>query len=416
MIYTGTTISFMHNSKFQQVHLSHPKFQEIVTLCKDGDFGTAASLVDLKSVVSKALAGSAAELRDDNVYYKGKIVRSVLAQRIISMAREGFEAAPLLLFLENLMLNPSNRAVEELYGFLEASSLPITDDGCFLAYKSVRQDYMDHHSGTMDNSVGSVVSMERNKVDEDKDRTCSYGLHFAAHEYAAGFGSSGRMVVLKINPRDVVAIPSDYANQKGRCASYEVIEEVDRSDTKLVNVSFVDTGATKETPKVLSANTVEVGKSYMFSGRIFNEDLKQPFLATVISNDSKEVYIDPVDIKGNQVYSKNRKVVLVTVTEIEGTKAAYVPEEDNYDSLGRWSLGRWLGSIFIGDNDQFPVNRDVAYILTRDSDNKEYRGKFFFCEYDVKNDNLVFKRTESKKNGERYVTISDADDWEIILA
>ena len=306
MIYTGTTISFMHNSKFQQVHASHPKFQEIVTLCKDGDFGTAASLVDLKSVVSKALAGSAAELRDDNVYYKGKIVRSVLAQRIISMAREGFEAAPLLLFLENLMLNPSNRAVEELYGFLEASSLPITDDGCFLAYKSVRQDYMDHYSGTMDNSVGSVVSMERNKVDEDKDRTCSYGLHFAAHEYASGFGSSGRMVVLKINPRDVVAIPSDYANQKGRCASYEVIEEVERSDTKLVNTPFVNTGSPIATPKVLSANTVEVGKSYMFSGWIFNSQLKQPFLATVLSKgvgDDAYVTINPVDIEGTQAYS-----------------------------------------------------------------------------------------------------------------
>jgi hypothetical protein len=340
MIYTGTTISFMYNSKFQQVHLSHPKFQEIVTLCKDGDFGTAASLVDLKSIVSNALAGSDAELRDDNVYYKGKIVRSVLAQRIISMAREGFEAAPLLLFLENLMLNPSNRAVEELYGFLEASSLPITDDGCFLAYKSVRQDYMDHHSGTMDNSVGSVVSMERNKVDEDKDRTCSYGLHFAAHEYAAGFGSSGRMVVLKINPRDVVAIPSDYANQKGRCARYEVIEEVERSDTKLVNTAFVDTGATEETPK-----------------------------------------------------------------------ASYVPEEDNYDSLGRW-----FADYFMGTNEQFPVDRDVAYILTSLEKAKEYRGKFFFTSYDVKNDNLVFKRTESKKNGERYVTISDANEWEIMLA
>jgi hypothetical protein len=346
MIYTGTTISFMHNSKFQQVHASHPKFQEIVTLCKDSDFGTAASLVDLKSVVSNALAGSAAELRDDNVYYKGKIVRSVLAQRIISMAREGFEAAPLLLFLENLMLNPSNRAVEELYGFLEASSLPITDDGCFLAYKSVRQDYKDHHSGTMDNSVGSVVSMERNKVDEDKDRTCSYGLHFAAHEYAAGFGSSGRMVVLKINPRDVVAIPSDYANQKGRCARYEVIEEVERSDTKLVNTAFVDTGATK----------AKVG------GGLF-------------------------------------------------TKPAYVPEESNYDSMEIW-----YSRNFIGTNDQFPVNRDVAYILTRIKDNKEYRGTFLFCEYSVKYDNLVFKREESKKNGERYVTISNVEEWRIVLA
>tara|TARA_R110002073_G_scaffold309611_1_gene479930 strand:+ start:325 stop:981 length:657 start_codon:yes stop_codon:yes gene_type:complete len=213
----------------------------IVSLCKGGSYTEAAAFIDIKAVVTKALKGSAAELRGSNVYYKDEIVNSLLAKRILTLTNEGFDGSPLLLFLENLMSNPSKRAVDELYGFLEVSKLPITDDGHFLAYKSVRDDYKDHHSGTMDNSVGSVVSMERNKVDEDKDRTCSYGLHFAAHEYAEGFGG-GKMVVLKINPRDVVAIPSDYSNQKGRCSTYEVLEEVERSDSKLVDKGFVDTG------------------------------------------------------------------------------------------------------------------------------------------------------------------------------
>lgn len=245
MIYTGTTISFMFNGKFEQVHASHPSFNTVVEACKKGDFATAASLVNLKDVVTKALKGTEAELINDNVYFRGEVVRSVLASRILMLAREGFDAKPLLLFLENLMSNPSKRAVDELYGFLESSALPITDDGHFLAYKSIREDYTDHHTGTMDNSVGKVVSMERNQVDEDKDRTCSSGLHFAAHEYASGFGC-GRMVVLKINPRDVVAIPSDYNDQKGRCCKYIVVEEVSRDDGKLTNSGFVNTGSVKE--------------------------------------------------------------------------------------------------------------------------------------------------------------------------
>jgi hypothetical protein len=60
--------------------------------------------------------------------------------------------------------------VTELYGFLEKGNLPITNDGHFLAYKKVRKDYKDCHSGTMDNSIGQVVEMERNQVDDKAEK------------------------------------------------------------------------------------------------------------------------------------------------------------------------------------------------------------------------------------------------------
>ncbi len=337
MIYTGTTISFQHNSKFLQAHSSHPKFTDIVQAAKSGDFTTAANLIDVKAVVSTALEGTEAVLKDSNVYYKGQVVHSNLAKRIIALAREGFDAKPLLLFLENLMQNPSKRAVDELYGFLEASSLPITDDGHFLAYKSVRSDFTDHHTGKMDNSVGTIVEMQRNQVDEDKDRTCSYGLHFAAHEYAEGFGRDGRMVVLKINPADVVAIPSDYNNQKGRACKYLILEEVDRSDKKLVNKGFVK--------------------------------------STSVSFDKP-----------------------------------YEPQQDNYDDNNLWC---WCldNATFQGKPEEFPVNRDVPYVLERKSNSKTYRGEFYFVNYDIPNDNLVFARRGHDGSWERYVTVSDVSDW-----
>jgi hypothetical protein len=125
------------------------------------------------------------------------------------------------------MQNPSKRAVEELYGFLEKGNLPLTPDGHFLAYKKVRQDFKDCHTGTMDNSVGQVVEMERNAVDDDQNRTCSAGLHFCSKEYLPHFGGhDARTVILKINPRDVVSIPTDYNNAKGRACRYEVIGEL----------------------------------------------------------------------------------------------------------------------------------------------------------------------------------------------
>jgi hypothetical protein len=68
--------------------------------------------------------------------------------------------------------------------------------------------------------------MPRNQVDEDKDRTCSHGLHFCAQSYLSQYhGGNGKVVIVKINPADVCAIPSDYANAKGRCSKYLVFSD-----------------------------------------------------------------------------------------------------------------------------------------------------------------------------------------------
>jgi hypothetical protein len=68
--------------------------------------------------------------------------------------------------------------------------------------------------------------MERHEVDDNKDRTCSSGLHFCSKDYLNSFGGE-RVVIVKINPRDVVSIPSDYNDTKGRACRYEVVGEID---------------------------------------------------------------------------------------------------------------------------------------------------------------------------------------------
>jgi hypothetical protein len=77
--------------------------------------------------------------------------------------------------------------------------------------------------------------MERNQVDDDKDRTCSTGLHFCSQDYLPSFGSAqgNRVVIVKINPADVVSIPSDYNNAKGRACRYEVVGEIGNTGDKI---------------------------------------------------------------------------------------------------------------------------------------------------------------------------------------
>jgi hypothetical protein len=190
------------------------------------DWPTVKNLIDPVKVVLNYGAGNIS-VKGDQLFWKGQPFAGVLASRMIQMLQDGFTIDPMVLFMHNLMKNPSKRSVDELYGFLEKNSLPITPDGYFLAYKKVRRDFKDIHSGTMDNSPGTVVEMERNAVDDNKDQTCSTGLHFCGLSYLDHFGGNdSRTVIVKIDPADVVSIPSDYNGAKGRACRYEVIGEM----------------------------------------------------------------------------------------------------------------------------------------------------------------------------------------------
>ncbi len=183
---------------------------------------------------------------NDKVTFEGGVIRhngveinNALTQRILELVKLEFDFEPLVKFLDNLYKNPSQSAREELYLFLEANSLPITDDGHFLAYRRVDRDYTSLHSnpdGSKNkNTIGAIVEMPRNMVDIDRDSTCSFGLHAASAAYIPYYGvagNGGRTMIVKINPTDVCSIPSDYNNQKLRCCRYEVIGEYEPNDNQ----------------------------------------------------------------------------------------------------------------------------------------------------------------------------------------
>jgi hypothetical protein len=164
---------------------------------------------------------------DGVLYFNGEEVQSALASRILDIVEEGLPVEPWVAFAKNVYANPAQFSRDELYLFLEKADLPITEDGCFLAYKNVNDNYRDIYSGKFDNSVGSVCEMPRFMVDQNRNNTCSVGLHFASKDYLPFYrGGGGHTMVVKINPADVVSIPSDYDNTKGRTWRYEVVGEI----------------------------------------------------------------------------------------------------------------------------------------------------------------------------------------------
>ena len=166
------------------------------------------------------------EVKDGNLYVFDEPVHSTLATRVLSFLEAGLDCVHLFKFILKLNLNPSKRAVDELYTFLEHRALPITDNGNFLAYKAVREDYSDKYSGKFINTIDAVLEMPRNKVDDDKNIGCSYGFHAGTVEYAKDFmGREGHLMIVEINPADVVSIPTDCQFQKLRTCKYKVVGE-----------------------------------------------------------------------------------------------------------------------------------------------------------------------------------------------
>ena len=236
----GTLAISLPTGEMKMIDTAHKNYKEIVEGMKAGEDEKVIELINIAEQLERSIrAANNTEnvtIKDGEVLFQGEPIHNTLTTRMINMVDDGFDIGHLVLFLENLMKNPSYRAVNELYTFLEVGSIPITENGTFLTYKKITEDWKDIHSETFDNSIGSTPTMPRNHVNEDSSQTCSAGLHVCSYDYLKHFGSSAgnRVVVCEINPEHVVSIPDDYNNTKMRVCSYKVVGEVE--DYKEVDI------------------------------------------------------------------------------------------------------------------------------------------------------------------------------------
>jgi len=241
---------------------SHPNYSEIRKLAAAGNNAGIPALLDLVTPIVEFGAGLVT-VKDGVVLYKDMPTHNAVTSRILQFVDEGLSVGPMLRFLERLMLNPSFRAVKELYGFMEANDLPITDDGYLTAYKMCKRNddgtLTDSRTGTFDYSVGAPpATMPRNEVNEDPEQTCSAGLHVCAQGYlSGGYTFGGVTILVKVDPADVVAVPVDYHNAKMRVCKHETIRELDPNTKGFAFTSAVlDETVMDETPMLADDSTV----------------------------------------------------------------------------------------------------------------------------------------------------------------
>lgn len=242
----SNTLVLAKDGKHYQITKSdnEKQFDQCVALIKENKLEEVIKMLDVQAKLEKF----GFVIVDNQVQIDGEELPRLLSDKILQFHREGFPFQPLVKFWNNLKNNPSFRARKDLYSFLSHNGHPITEDGCFIAYRKISNDWKDLHTGTMDNSIGQVVKMDRKHCDDNPNNTCSSGLHFGAWEYVKDFGS-GRIVEVKVNPANVVSIPTDYNNMKGRCCEFEVIAECDKPITNtscVFDESDADSGYEEE--------------------------------------------------------------------------------------------------------------------------------------------------------------------------
>ena len=297
-------------------------FNRIINKIKNQDFNGIEDLFNTKEAVetvqqevSQDLCETLAEevrIINGEVFAGERKIYNSVSQRLVKMLAGGYDVKPLSNFLKRLLKNPSKTAIEELYPFMEKADVTIDTEGFIIAYKKVKDNYFDIYSGTVNYNIGNIVEMPRNEVDDNRSNLCSDGLHFCSFSYLNHFGSGygNRVLIVKVDPADVVSIPADYNDAKARACRMEVIGEIEEqrdvlaatpvykktesAPAKLMN-EVEETGAVtiyevpylqQDTEKFGAAISAKVGRqlSFMFYSEAGFEDFTLKQLTGIYNN------------------------------------------------------------------------------------------------------------------------------------
>jgi hypothetical protein len=233
-------VTVFYKGKSSVATPEHPRFAEIVSSLRDGRAYSDPDAVFGLFDISVPLADKFDRLSDrvliggGRIYFDGEEVDDSLTQAIVRFYAEGNKGfQPLVAFLEKVWTNPEKHSREQLYRWLAKHEFSIAEDGDFYAFKGIREDGLSSSSGEaivngvfvrgrIPNKPDTIIEMPRSKVNHNPSQGCSTGLHVGSWSYASSFGPVH--LLIKINPRDVVSVPTDCSDQKVRVCRYRVVK------------------------------------------------------------------------------------------------------------------------------------------------------------------------------------------------
>ncbi|WP_060851384.1 hypothetical protein [Methylobacterium aquaticum] len=229
---SNQSLTFFVKGKPYSLTREHEHFEAAKALLQQPGGHPVQKLVDMVDVRQALLRDSfgALQVIGADLVFKGQVLKGLWVDKIKAFRAAGEPFAPLFNALGSLLQNPTPEAIERLPVFLEKSNLGFLEDGRFIAYKAVREDYFDVHTGrTHRNMVGDTPHMDRDKVNADPNACCSTGLHVGTPDYVQSFyaHTARRVMLIAVWPHDVVSVPHSYGGTKMRICAYEVIDELD---------------------------------------------------------------------------------------------------------------------------------------------------------------------------------------------
>lgn len=225
IISPGDALTIVIDDDVFMIPSSSEVFNMVLKAVTAGDSKAIKKLILTKNAVVEWSRGNF-RYKDGEMFFGDRIVPDAISSRIRHCIRNDIPVEYILNFFEKLMLNPSKNSVDQLYNFLEDSSIAIDPEGYIIAMKAIRKDWTDKYTGKISNRIGERVSMPRNQVTDNPDTACSTGLHAGSDRYVKWYGKNGdRFVYVRIHPKDVVSVPNDHNYGKIRVSEYVVIGE-----------------------------------------------------------------------------------------------------------------------------------------------------------------------------------------------
>jgi hypothetical protein len=219
-------VAVVLDGKTHQATKGQATFKQLHRALERGDWSRIPKLVDLSAQLAERTHGKVT-VNSGGVFYRNQKVDNSLSAKILELIEHGQSVVSWLRFMDNLYQQEDVNTVNRIYDWVNAGRYAITTDGCIVGYKVVDANYKDKHTHKVDNHIGARPLMARSEVDPSEYTECSRGYHVCVRGYIGSFYRHGdHIMVVKVNPADVVASPLGFGHRKFRCWTYEVFAEV----------------------------------------------------------------------------------------------------------------------------------------------------------------------------------------------
>jgi hypothetical protein len=239
IITNSGTITVSMKGKTYSAAPSHANYTAIKNAVKAKQWAKLPKLFDVGEAINRR-GRKTITVKNGQVLCDGVPLHNMVVDRIFQFMKEGLDFKPLVNFLRKLVKNPSENSVAQLYKFMEANNLPVTWDGYILCYKRVTNAYRDFHTRSIDNRPGAKPKMLRSDVADDPNSACHSGLHVGGLNYVHSFDNEGHVMLVKVDPANVVSVPNDSSCGKCRVCEYEVLSEFYEGTARKAEVCQTD--------------------------------------------------------------------------------------------------------------------------------------------------------------------------------